>query len=89
MNPDSPKYAVDDVEDVVNGWIETANVWAAAIREYGPECKVADPYEELLRDLDYLIEKSLPSYIERVKFLAMHECQYEHMICVHCGDELV
>lgn len=76
----------DDIDEVLEGWITSAVYWQRIANEEGVEI---DAFGDLLRDIDYLIQKHLPCVIDRVKFIKEHECEYnDDNICIYCGEKI-
>lgn len=84
MTDEIKSRLVNDVENVIDKWIEDSIYWARAIEETGSSD--FSPYEEILPDLDYICQKLVPSSIERVKFLNSHTHDFDvHENCIHCN----
>ena len=92
MNDNRPEL-IDDIDEVLNGWIDDSIKWTNTAEIMGENCPNnhnMTPYEELLVAFDYICQKLVPARIEHVKFLMSHEHDFSGTEyptrCIHCGQ---
>jgi hypothetical protein len=92
MQNDERPHLIDDIDEVLNGWIDDSIRWTNTAELMGEECADSSdmtPYEELLVAFDYLCQKLIPARIEHIKFLQNHDHDFDFVDhgykCIHCG----